>query len=124
MRQAGFTLIEMVIFIVVTSLLMTTILLGANQALRSTPSIHNQWVAVQVARRCAEWFLQQRRLMGYSALSCPSTPSASACSAPSGFSVSTSVSCTTWNSDTAYKTITVTVGGAANATLAVQVGDY
>lgn len=123
-HQQGFTLIEILVFIVVSSLLMSTILLGAMTALRSAPGVHQQWVAMQTARQCMEWFLEQRRLNGYTALSCPSTPSASACSAPSGFSVSTSISCTTWNSDTSYKTITVTVSGLANASLSAQIGDY
>jgi len=120
----GFTYIELLVFVIVTSLLMTVILLGATQTLRNTPTVHHQWVAVQTARKCMEWFLDQRRLNGYSSLSCPSTPAASACSAPSGFSVSNSISCTTWNSDSNYKTITVTVSGLANATLSVQIGDY
>lgn len=123
-RQAGFTLIEILVFIIVSSLLMSTLLLGANTALRSSPTVHQQWVAMQVAKKCMEWFLDQRRLNGYSTLTCPSTPTASACTAPSGFSVSNSVACTTWNSDTSYKTITVTVSGLSSASVSTQIGDY
>lgn len=123
-RQAGFTLIEILVFIVVSSLLMSVILVGANTAMRDAPSTHNQWVAIQTARRCMEWFLQQRQLNGYSALTCPSTPSAAACSTPSGYSVSTSVACTTWNSDSGYKTLTVSVSGKSTATLSTQLGEY
>jgi len=122
MREAGFTLIELIVFIIVSSLLFTTILLGANQALKSAPAIHQQWGAIQAAKRCEEWFLEQRRLNGYSSLSCPSTPSASACST-SGYSISTTISCTTWNGDSNYKTITVTVS-PTNTSLSVLVGDY
>lgn len=121
---AGFTLIEVLVFIVVSGLLMSTILLSATTALRESPSVHQQWVALQTARQCMEWFLDQRRLNGYAILSCPSTPSATACSAPSGYSVSTSVTCTTWNSDTEYKTITVTVSGLASASLSTQIGNF
>ena len=117
-------MIEILAFIVVSGLLMSVILLGANSALRTTPTVHRQWVAIQTAQECMEWYLEQRRLNGYSALTCPSTPSASACSAPSGSSVSTSIACTTWNSDTNYKTITVTVSGLASAVLSTQVGEY
>lgn len=123
-RQYGFALIEVVVFIVVTSLVMSTLLLSANTALRNSPSIHQQWVALQTAKGCMEWFLDQRRLNGYTAISCPSTPSASACSAPAGYSVSNSVTCTTWNSDTEFKTITVSVTGLASVSISTQIGNY
>lgn len=123
-RHDGFALIEVVVFIVVTSLVMTTLLLSATTALRNSPSIHQQWVALQTAKRCMEWFLDQRRLNGYTALTCPSTPSASACSAPAGYSVSNSVACTTWNSDTEFKTITVSVTGLASVSISTQIGNY
>jgi len=123
-RQAGFTFIEVLVLIIVTSLVMSTLLFGVSTALRGAPSTEQQWVAVQTARQCQEWFLEQRRLQGYGNLSCPSSPTAAACAAPSGYSVSTAVSCTTWNGDTQYKTITVTVSGLASASLFSQIGDY
>lgn len=122
--QSGFTLIEIIVFIIVSSLLMATLLLGADTALRKQPTIHQQWVAMQTAKQCMEWFLDQRRLNGYSSLTCPSSPTASQCSAPSGLSVSTSIACTTWNGDAAFKTIIVTVSGLANASVSTQIGDY
>lgn len=118
----GFTLIEILIFIVVTGLLMTTMMVGTTTALRNTPVIHQQWVAIQTARRCMEWLLEQRRLNGYAFLSCPSTPTISACSAPSGYAVAVSVSCTTWNNDPNYKILAVSVNGLANASLSLQIG--
>ena len=124
MKQRGFTLIEALVFIVVSGLLLSVLLLGSVTALRNAPNVHQQWLAMQLARQCMEWFIEQRRLNGYTTFSCPSTPSVSACAAPSGFSVNTSVSCTTWNSDTHYKTITITVSGLANTSLSAQVGDY
>lgn len=123
-QQLGFTLIEILVFIIVSSLMMTVMLLGARTTLLSTPTVHQQWVAMQTARKCMEWFLDQRRLNGYAIYSCPSTPAAGLCSAPTGFTVTNSVACTTWNSDTNYKTITVTVTGLANAQLSTQIGDY
>lgn len=123
-QQQGFTLIELIVFIIVSSLLMSTVLLAIVTASRGMPNVHNQWVALQKARGCMEWYLQQRRLKGYDSLTCPSTPTASACTMPSGFSVVTNISCTTWNSDTTYKTITVTISGKANVTLTAQIGDY
>ena len=120
----GFTLIEVLVFIIVTSLLISVLLLGSTAALTKEPEVQKQWKAMQVARQCMEWFLSQRRLNSYSTWSCPSTPSAALCPSTSEFSVTTSISCTTWNSDTHYKTITVTVSGSANASLSAQIGDY
>jgi hypothetical protein len=71
-----------------------------------------------------EWFIDQRRLQGFAALTCPSAPAPSACAAPSGFTVTNAISCTTWNSDSNYKTITVSVSGLASASLSAQIGDY
>jgi prepilin-type N-terminal cleavage/methylation domain-containing protein len=124
MKQHGFTLIEVLVFIVISGLLMSVILLGSNLALRQAPSVHQQWVAIQSAQRCMEWFLQQRRMKGFTALTCPSTPTAAACSVPSGYSINTSIACTTWQGDSTYKTITVSVSGLASASLSVQIGDY
>jgi type II secretory pathway pseudopilin PulG len=121
---SGFTLIELLVFIVISGLVMSTLLIGALQTLRKVPTTHFQWVAIETAQRCMEWFLDQRRINGYATLTCPSTPSPTACSAPSGYSVSTSITCTTWNSDSNYKTITVSVTGLASVSLTTMVGDY
>ncbi len=124
MRQRGFTLIELLVFIIISGLLMSVMLLGANTALRNIPSDQKQMVAIQTARRCMEWFVEQARLKGYGQLTCPSTPTISACTVPTGYSITNTISCTTWNSDTNYKTITVSVTGLAPATFSLQIGEY
>ncbi len=124
MTTAGFTLIEILLFIVISSFLMTIIILSATTALQKSPSTHQQWDALQAARGCMEWFLDQRRLNGYSTLSCPSTPSTTNCNAPSGYTITASVNCTTYSSDTNYKTITVSVSGLASASLSAMIGSY
>lgn len=120
----GFTLIEILVFIVVSSLLMTTILLSSFNGLRRAPTVHHQWVALQTARSCTEWFLNQRRLLGYATISCPSTSVPAACTAPAGYTVGVSVQCSTWNTDSNYKTITVNVTGLASASLSTAIGSY
>lgn len=122
--QRGFSLIELVIFIVVTSILASTILLTLQTALNNTPAIHNELIAVQLADQCMEWYVGQRRLNGYSTLTCPSTPSPTICSAPTGFTVTSSITCTTISGDANYKTITVTIAGPGNATLTTLIGNY
>jgi type II secretory pathway pseudopilin PulG len=120
----GFTLIEVLAFIIITSLMMTTMLIGGNNALLNAPTTHQQWLATQTARSCMEWFLDQRRLNGYASLTCPSNPTVTACTAPAGLTVSTAITCTSWNGDANYKKITVTVAGQANSTISVLLGLY
>jgi Tfp pilus assembly protein PilE len=123
-RQTGFTFIELLVFITITGMVATAIILSGVTALRKTPATQNQWVALEAASSCMEWFLNQRRINGYTALTCPSTPATTACAAPSGFTVTANVTCTTWNSDANYKTITVSVTGLSSTSLSVQIGNY
>lgn len=123
-KQTGFTFIELLVFIVVTGMVATVIMLGATTALRKSPAIQSQWVALETASGCMEWLLNQRRLNGYATWTCPSTPSTSICAAPSGFTVSASVACTTWNSDSNYKIITVSVTGLSSVSLSAQIASY
>ena len=119
--QKGFTLIEVIIFIIVSSLLMTVILLGANTSLRNAPNINNQWTALRLARQCMELYVRQRQENGYPIIVCPTSTT---CPTVTGFTVDVTISCTTWNSDTSYKTIAVNVTGLARAALTTQVGDF
>lgn len=122
--QIGFTLIEVIIFIVVISIMMSAIFLALTTSLQKLPLIYNNTIATQTAKSCIEWFLGQRRLNGYAAFSCPSTTVPTFCAAPTGFTLSVNVACTTINSDANYKTITVTVSGKGNATLSTLVANY
>jgi len=122
-KSLGFTIVEILVFIVITGLLMSTLFLGSSQALRASPNIHNQWVALQIARGCMEWFVGQRRVKGYNQYTCGSSPSTSLCPTRTGFTVSASVTCPTWNGDT-YKMITVSVSGLSSVSLATQFGNY
>lgn len=123
-KLSGFSLIELVLFIVVTSILSTVILLAFSSPLLKTSTDRQQIIAQQAAKQCMEWFIGQRQLNGFSSLTCPSTPSPSICTGPPGYTVSTSISCTTVNSDSSYMTIAVTVTGLGNAVLTTLIADY
>ncbi len=123
-NEHGFTLIEVVMFILVTSLLATTILLSLVTVLRNIPTIHQEIVATQTAKRCMEWFIGQQSLNGFSTLTCPNTTTPSFCTVPTGYAISTNISCTTLNSDTNYKTITVTVSGLGDASFSTLIAAY
>lgn len=121
-HASGFTLIELMAFIIVSAILLNVLMFGSNIALRQLPTINNQWRAIQIARGCVENYLQAQRNYQYQSLTCPSTPSTGICPVPSGYSVAMSVTCTTWNGDSTYKTLTVTVSGAASTSLSVLLG--
>lgn len=120
----GFTLIELILFIIITSLLASTILLVMNTVLQKVPAMQNQIIAEQTAQKCMGWFVGQRKLVGYSTLTCPNTTTPSFCTAPSGYTISTNVSCTTLSGDTNYKSITVTISGLGDAVLTTLIASY
>ena len=119
----GFTLIEILVFIVVSSLLMSVMLIGINTALRSTPTIHNQWQAIRLARQCIDWYYRLREVEGYSysGLACGAT---AACGTLPGFGVIATITCNPWNNDPDYKTITVNVTGLSSITMTGLIGDF
>ena len=120
-KQIGFTLIELIVFIVIIGILGSTFFISFNNALNNTGSAQDNLKALQTATQCMEWFIGQRRLKGFSSLSCPSTSVPSFCTA-TGLTVN--IACTTLSSDSNYKTITVTVSGAGDATLTTLIADY
>lgn len=120
----GFTLIELIIFIIITSLLATTILLSLNTVGQKSSSVSEQTIATATATQCMEWLLGQRRQLNYSTLTCPSSVVPSFCTTPSGYTLAVSITCTTLNTDTEYKTLTVTVSGKGSVTLTSLIGDY
>ncbi|MES2217272.1 MAG: type II secretion system protein [Pseudomonadota bacterium] len=123
-KQAGFTLVELVLFIILTSILAATILLGLRAYLSQVPNVHNAYIAVVTARQCMEGILDEKAQFGFSFITCPSTTVPSFCTAPSGFSIAVDFTCTTLSTDTNYQTIAVTVAGAGSATLTSLIGLY
>lgn len=123
-HQTGFTLIEIILFIIITGILASSILLAFTTGLQKSPKIHQQMVATFAAEKCMDWFLGQRFFNGYAALSCPSTTVPSFCSVPSGYSISVNISCVSISGDANYQSIQVAISGAGNATLTSLIGDY
>ncbi len=122
-KQSGFTLIELVIFIVITSILASAILLSFVTAMNKAPALLQNMIASQTAQQCAEWFIGQRRVNGYASISCNSSVPAY-CSSPAGFTITSSCTPTTINSDSNYETITITVSGAGNASVDLLLAKY
>ncbi len=123
-NHRGFTLIEVLIFIIVTSLIAPALFIAFTTAQLNAPAAFENLIARQTAKQCMEWFIGQRRLNNYNSVSCPSTTVPSFCTAPTGYTLSVNIACTTINSDANYKTITVTVSGKSNATLTTLIANY
>lgn len=123
-NATGFTLIELVIFIVISAFLIAAVLLAGNTTLLKAPAISNQIAANMLAQQCMEWLLGNRRLNGYNIYSCPSTPTGTLCNSPAGYTVTPSVVCTTLGADSNFKTLTVVITGNGYATLQTLIAKY
>lgn len=124
----GFTLIEVIIFILVMGIIGVTVLISMDTVLRGGSTSKQKTVALQTASQCMEWYLNQRHLNGFSAIPCPSTTVPSFCTPPSGYTISTNISCTQLYGETGanYKTITVTASssGTNTASLSLLLANY
>jgi prepilin-type N-terminal cleavage/methylation domain-containing protein len=122
-KLKGFTLIELIVFIVIISILASAILLSFVTVMSKTPITLQSIIANQTAKQCAEWFIGQRRMNGYSSITCNSTVPAF-CTVPSGYTLTANCSTTPISGDTNYETITITVSGAGSAVLTFLIANY
>lgn len=126
MKKKGFTLIELVVFIVIMGILAGSILAAFNTTLRGIAHINYQTTATEYATKCLEWFLGQRIIKGFAAINCGTTVP-NFCNVPSNYNISTNVSCAEnyYNDTNNYKTITTTVSDdLSSATLSVIIANY
>jgi type II secretory pathway pseudopilin PulG len=127
-KQCGFTLIELVIFIAVTSILASTVILSTLMLLRNTPSIQSNLIASGIVTQNIEYYIGLRRTLGYSAIPCPNTTIPSFDTGIVGYTVTESIVCTTINGDANYKTLTTTATGlgtnAGSATSTILFANY
>lgn len=123
-HESGFTLIEIILVIVIVGMLSGTIVSMLLPIAKDTPAIIKNAAAAQTARQCMEWFIGQRNLNNYSSVPCPSSSVPAFCLVPAGFSIAAQVNCTTISGDSGYKTVTITVSGAGDATLTTLLADY
>ena len=116
--QSGYTLIELVVFMVVVAIAAAGILLGFNTALTTYPEEVKMRRAMEIATTRLEYVAGQAKIVGFNSFAdnC-SGSSPDICDTPSGYSVSTTIS----NFSATIKTITVDVSGDgyASATTAV-----
>lgn len=120
----GFTLIEMIIFIVILGISSVAMLMAFQLLLQRSPTANYQTTAIGLAQERMELILAQKKTKGYASVSdpCQQVPPPSLCTFSNDYTVSSNISAFTFANDSHYKIITVTVTGAGNATLTALVG--
>jgi type II secretory pathway pseudopilin PulG len=125
MKYHGFSLIELIVFILVIGIVSSGILGAFQTTLQNAPTGNYQTIALGLAQERMELILAQRRLKGFTLFSDPcASGGPSICTLPTGYSINSNTisSPYTINSDSNYKKITVTISGLGDATLTAIVG--
>ena len=131
-NSSGFALIEIIIFIVVSSVLVVGLFAAFANNLRNTPQAGQIDRAADIAQQRMELILAQRRVVGFAPFvppapspdPCVPGPGPAACTPPAGFNVSSSI-VAGWNGDlTNYAVVTVSVTGQFSATATALVANY
>lgn len=120
-NNAGFSLIELVVFIVVMGIAITGIFLAFQTALQKSVVATPQIIANLLAQGRMDIIVGQERINGFNSYS-DICPAAAVCTLPaalSGYSISSSITTTTISGDT-YNIITVTASGPQNASATVK----
>lgn len=129
---AGYSLIELVVFIVVLGILGVALFTGLSTALMTSAVSPAGIDATQLAQQRMELILAQKRRLGFAGFvsasfdPCTSAPPSTqpvCTSIPAGYTVSSTLS-TNWGGNTNYKVITVTVTGKEQAALVALVANY
>jgi type II secretory pathway pseudopilin PulG len=123
-QMTGFTLIELVVFIVVMGIVALAVIVPLTTALGlKSPTANYQTTAIELAAERMDAIIGQRRLKTY-----PPTdpcPGPAFCTAPTGYTVTPTITTPfTISGDNAYSQVVVAVTGLGTATLAAVVGNY
>lgn len=122
-REAGFTLIEAVVFIVVLAVLIAALTVALSASLRNSPAAGQMDQASELAQIRMELILGQRRAVGFAAFADP-CPGPAVCTPPAGYTVTSSI-VSGWGGDpTNYKVITVNVTGTWATSATAVVANY
>ena len=131
--ETGFSLIELVVFIVVVGILGAALFAGFSTALQQGASGTDLSTnATQLAQERMELILAQKRVLGFAGFTaatfdpCTSSPPSTqaVCTAPpAGYTVSAALT-DNWGGDTNYKMINVSVTGKSQESLIALVANY
>jgi prepilin-type N-terminal cleavage/methylation domain-containing protein len=122
-RDRGFSLVEVIVFIVVAGVLTAALTVALVTLLRDAPKAGQLDRATELAQQRMELILGQRRAAGFAAFADP-CPGPSICTPAAGYAVSSSI-VTGWGADPAnYKVVTVVVTGPSSLTATALVANY
>lgn len=128
-RCRAFTLIEVVIFIVILSIVGLSILLGMNMSLKGSPDATKNTQSIMLAQQRMELMLGQRYSVGFSGFTdpCGAGPFPDILCGEGayalGYTISSSIT-PSWSGNADLTLITVTVTGPDSATLTTIVGNH
>jgi len=125
-RMSGFTLVELIIFIVVSGILAVGLAGVFSSSIRGGAEPGRLTQATQIAQERMELILAQKRrarLVGSFVFADPCPASPVCTPVPAGYAVVSNIA-PDWNGDINYRLITVTVNGPANATLISVVANF
>lgn len=121
----GFTLIELVIFIVISSILVTGLWITFALSNMATYRLYQNLFATNALNYCMEDYVYTRRVRGYSYVSGANCTSPLTllveCGTPAGFTLSGSCVATTIGGDSSFVTITLTITGPANVNTSASI---
>ena len=123
-RQAdGFSLIEVIVFIVVLGVLAAGLVVAFSSPLRNSPEAGRLDLAAELAQQRMELILAQRRATGFAGFTDP-CPGPAICTPPTGYTVTSSIVSGYGGDPTNYKVVTVSVSGTAAITVTALVANY
>ncbi len=121
-RAGGFSLIELIVFIVVLAILLAGLLVAFGSPLSKSPEAGQLDMAAELAQQRMELILAQRRSTSFAAIADP-CPGPAVCTPPAGYTVTASI-VPGFGDPANYKIITVNVTGLTAITATALVANY
>ena len=119
----GFSLIEVIVFIVVLGVLAAGLVVAFSSPLRNSPEAGRLDLAAELAQQRMELILAQRRATGFAGFTDP-CPGPAICTPPTGYTVTSSIVAGYGGDPTNYKVVTVSVSGTSAIIATALVANY
>ena len=119
----GFSLIEVIVFIVILGVLAAGLVVAFSSPLRNSPEAGRLDLAAELAQQRMELILAQRRATGFAGFTDP-CPGPAICTPPTGYTVTSSIVSGYGGDPTNYKVVTVSVSGTSAITATALVANY
>lgn len=123
LHEHGFSLLELIVFIVVIGVLMAGLVVAFSTPLQKSPVAGGLDTAAELAQQRMELILAQRRAVGFATFSDP-CPGPAICTPPAGYTVTSSIVAGYAADPINYKIVTVNVTGTSALTATALVANY